>query len=182
MSKNRKITDTVINIEPNIFRISPIGFGLQANQARQLVAVAELHDANALSGARKRGNFCERDADDLRFLGHRHELAVFFGDDFGGNDRTGLFGDIHGEDAGAAAVLSFIFVHLCRLAVAIFGNDHDARAFGSGFYDISAYHAVAFGQSDSTHSHGASAHLADIGFFKSYRLALGRDNGHLVIF
>ena len=47
-------------------------------------------------------------------------------------------------------------------AITVFGNDHDARSFGSGFYDIGAYHAVAFSQSDSSDTHGASAHFTNV--------------------
>ena len=63
-------------------------------------------------------------------FGHDDDFDIVVSDDFGGHERAGLWRDIHGQDAGAAAVLDFVFGKLGLLAIAIRADDEQCRILG----------------------------------------------------
>ena len=72
-------------------------------------------------------NFFQIGADDLGILGHDDDLGVVVGDDLCGHEGAGLGGDVHGQDAGAAAALDFVFGELGLLAVVAVGAEDEER-------------------------------------------------------
>ena len=69
-------------------------------------------------------DFVDADADALAGGGHEHEL-VLFGDGDGTDDWAGLVGDLHCDDAFAAAGLLAVVVEGRAFAEAVFRGDEE---------------------------------------------------------
>ena len=82
-----------------------------------------------MGGAGQCRNFLQICADDLGIFGHDDDLGVVVGDNARGHEGAGLWRDVHGEDAGAAAILDFVFGKGGLLAIAVRADERTMRDF-----------------------------------------------------
>src|SRR3989344_993994 len=144
---------------------------LQTNERGNGVAVAELHDTNALSGATESRYLFQFEADDLTFLRHGHGLLFLTCYHLRSNDVASFTCDVTCFYSRATATLYFVFINRSFLAITFFAHDYKFSSFFKRLgYIVRAYDFIAFAELHHSYTSGLATHLSYLGFGKPDRL------------
>src|SRR5690606_21841666 len=148
-----------------------------ARHADDPLAVVDVEQLDALRVAPDDADVAHAQPDHASAVGDQHHLVVR--EDLRDADHgAGLLGDLHGDDAAAAATLQTVLVELAALALTALGHREDLRARRQ---DVDRDDLVVVRQRDAAHAGGVAAHGAHVALGEADRLTVLRRQQDLLV-